>query len=238
MGPAISSSLRWNYWRSGRLWSPRPGSISCAATGSWPLVPETANRIVPTQPVAESTAADRAPSAPPCGHRLGWAALLARGLATDLSACPAGGGRQRIIAALTDPASIRRYLVGVGLPPKAPPRAPPHTPVRVRRLTSSAMGAGEPYGERRPQWSQRGPGWTRYGPTGNPTLLRALANDLQTIISELPLPLAWVRRLDKRAQKVPHFSYTSTDFSATGDTRAPVRMPSLAATIWTSGPAI
>ena len=87
---------------------------------------------------------------------------------------------------------------------------PASTPVRVRRLTSSAMGAGEPYGERRPQWSQRGPGWTRYGPTGNQTLLRALANDLQTIISELTLPLAWVRRLDKRAEKAPHFSYTST----------------------------
>ncbi len=83
------------------------------------------HRIVPTQPVAESPAADRASSAPPCAHRLGWAALLARVFATDLSACPACGGRLRIIAALTDPASIRRYLVGVGLPPKAPPRAPP-----------------------------------------------------------------------------------------------------------------
>ncbi len=90
----------------------------------------------------------------------------------------------------------------------APAEGPASTPVRVRRLTSSAMGAGEPYGERRPQWSQRGPGWTRYGPTGNQALLRALANDLQTIISELTLPLAWVRRLDKRAQKGPHFSYT------------------------------
>ncbi len=175
------------------------------------LTPRARNhdRIVPTQPVAESTAADRASSAPHCGHRLGWAALLARVFATDLSACPAGGGRLRIIAALTDPDSIRTYLQGVGRPAGAPPRAPPHTPVRVRRLTSSAMGAGEPYGERRPQWSQRGPGWTRYGPTGNPTLLRALANDLQTILSELPLPLAWVRRLDKRAEKGPQFSYTS-----------------------------
>ena len=30
----ISCSLRWNYWRSWRLWSPRPGSISCATTTS------------------------------------------------------------------------------------------------------------------------------------------------------------------------------------------------------------
>ena len=70
------------------------------------------------------------------------------------------------------------------------------------------MGAGEPYGEMRPEWSQRGPGWTRYGLTGNPTLLRALSNDLQTILSELALPLACVRRLDKRAEKGPNFSYT------------------------------
>ena len=83
------------------------------------------HRIVPTQPLAESPAANRASSAGPCGHRLGWAALLARVFAPDLSVCPACGGRLRIIAALTDPASIRRYLVGVGLPPKAPPRAPP-----------------------------------------------------------------------------------------------------------------
>ena len=70
------------------------------------------------------------------------------------------------------------------------------------------MGTWEPYGELRPSWSQRGPGWTRYGPTGNQTLPRALSNDLQTIISELPLPLACVRRLDKRAEKGPNFSYT------------------------------
>ena len=35
------------------------------------------------------------------------------------------GGRLRIIAALTDPASIRTYLEGVGLPAMPPPRAPP-----------------------------------------------------------------------------------------------------------------
>ena len=82
-------------------------------------------RIVPTKPVEESTAADRASSAPPCGHRLGWAALLARVFSVDLSECAACGGRLRIIAALTDPASIRTYLEGVGLPAVPPPRPPP-----------------------------------------------------------------------------------------------------------------
>ena len=82
-------------------------------------------RIVPTKPVEESTAADRDSSTPPCGHRLGWAALLARVFAADISGCPACGGRLRIVAVLTDPASIRNYLEGVGLPAVPPPRAPP-----------------------------------------------------------------------------------------------------------------
>ena len=43
----------------------------------------------------------------------------------DLSECAACGGRLRIIAARTDPTSIRTYLEGVGLPGVPPPRAPP-----------------------------------------------------------------------------------------------------------------
>ena len=81
--------------------------------------------IVPAQPVAEPAAADGAASAASCGHRLRWATLLGRVFSSDLSECAACGGRLRIIAALTDPASIRTYLEGVGLPAMPPPRAPP-----------------------------------------------------------------------------------------------------------------
>ena len=81
-------------------------------------------RIVPAKPVAEP-AADGDTSAPSCTHRLGWAALLARVFSSDLSACATCGGRLRIVAALTDPASIRTYLEGIGLPAVPPPRAPP-----------------------------------------------------------------------------------------------------------------
>ena len=73
------------------------------------------------------TAADRDSSAPPCAHRLGWAALLARVFAAEFSGCPACGGGLRIVAVLTDPASVRTYLEGVGLPAVPPPRAPPQT---------------------------------------------------------------------------------------------------------------
>ena len=52
-------------------------------------------RILSAKPVEESTAADPDSSAPPCGHRLRWAALLAWVFATDISGCPAYGGRLR-----------------------------------------------------------------------------------------------------------------------------------------------
>ena len=57
-------------------------------------------------------------------HRLAWAVLLARVWAIDVTECPACGGRMKIVAAVTDSCSIRRYLEGVGLPARAPPIAP------------------------------------------------------------------------------------------------------------------
>ena len=85
------------------------------------------DRIVPAQPVEESTAANRdsiralRPAAIGCAGRPCW-----RGCFPPTSAkCAACGGRLRIIAARTDPASIRTCLEGVGLPAMPPPRAPP-----------------------------------------------------------------------------------------------------------------
>ena len=80
---------------------------------------------MPAKPVAEPSAADGDASAAPCSHRLRWATLLARVFSSDLSECAACGGRLRIVAALTDPTSIRTYLEGVGLPAMPPPRGPP-----------------------------------------------------------------------------------------------------------------
>jgi hypothetical protein len=64
-------------------------------------------------------------------YRLAWAALLARVFDADVSSCPACGSRMRIVAFITDPFSVRRYLEGVGLPTEAPPifpaRPPPQT---------------------------------------------------------------------------------------------------------------
>ena len=121
MGPATCSSLRWNYWKNWRLWSPAPVSSPALPRGSGP---QARYRIVPAKPVEESTAGDRDSSAPPCAHRPRWAILLARVFSSDLSACAACGGRLRIVAALTGPASIRTCLEGVGLPAVSPPRPP------------------------------------------------------------------------------------------------------------------
>jgi hypothetical protein len=51
---------------------------------------------------------------------------MAKGLfALDVIVCRTCGGRLRRIAALTDPASVRRYLQDVGLPTEPQPLIPP-----------------------------------------------------------------------------------------------------------------
>ena len=56
----------------------------------------------------------------PSRRRLGWAALLARFFAVDVALCPSCGGRLGLVAELSDPASIGRYLRGVGLAAEPP----------------------------------------------------------------------------------------------------------------------
>jgi hypothetical protein len=61
--------------------------------------------------------------------RLTFAALLSRVFKIEIDTCSHCGGKMRIVAALTDPVSIRRYLEGTGqsakIPEIAPARAPP-----------------------------------------------------------------------------------------------------------------
>ena len=130
--PPARTHARWGLRRWGRSSGfrsrpavVRPGGAADRADDCTPHHPPVHETRLARRPSSRSARRRGARAGRPCGHRLGWAALLARVFAPDLSVCPACGGRLRIIAALTDPASIRRYLVGVGLPPKAPPRAPP-----------------------------------------------------------------------------------------------------------------
>ena len=91
-----------------------------ATTGSGALWPGR-DRIVPIEPLWESTAAHRDSSGSALRPSLGREALLARLSATHISGCPAGSGRLRIVATRTDPASTRNYL-GLELLALPPPR--------------------------------------------------------------------------------------------------------------------
>ena len=52
-------------------------------------------------------------------HRLSWAALLARVFQIDALEFECGG-RMKIVAAVTDPDPVRRYLEGTGQPADVP----------------------------------------------------------------------------------------------------------------------
>jgi hypothetical protein len=61
--------------------------------------------------------------------RLTWAMLLARTFGLKLERCSLCGAEMKVVAVITDPLSIRRYLEGTGqsaaIPEIAPARAPP-----------------------------------------------------------------------------------------------------------------
>ena len=82
------------------------------------------SKIVPQTGTAECATPEAAIPPQQRAHRLAWATLLARVFAVDVTECHECGGSTRIVAALTDPLSIRAYLEGVGLPARPPPMAP------------------------------------------------------------------------------------------------------------------
>jgi hypothetical protein len=98
------------------------------------LAPHAADRAL-IVPGASPSLPDPEPSAtgatPPPRSRLLWASLLARVFLADAQKCPRCGARMQWVATLTDPASIRTYLTGVGLPAEPPTiarQAPPDPP--------------------------------------------------------------------------------------------------------------
>jgi putative transposase len=95
------------------------------------LAPHAADRdlIVPSANTTDG-AASATTHTPPLSpvQRLKWAQLLARMFAVDITVCPRCGGTMRLVAALTDPHSIRTYLTGVGLPADPPTISPARPP--------------------------------------------------------------------------------------------------------------
>jgi hypothetical protein len=69
-----------------------------------------------------------------------WAALLKRTFGLDVLACPRCEGRMRLLAMVTEPKSVTRYLRGLGEPTEAPARTaargPPFWKSRVLRRAS------------------------------------------------------------------------------------------------------
>jgi hypothetical protein len=66
-----------------------------------------------------------------------WAELLMRTFGIDVETCPGCGGRMRLLALITEPPNVARFLRHLGEatepPPRAPARAPPFTQSRVLR---------------------------------------------------------------------------------------------------------
>ncbi len=95
-------------------------------------------KVVPRPPVAAEGTTEGEKLAKPAGSRYWpWAELLKRCFAIDVLACPRCGGRMRLVALVTEAASVRRFLRGLGestdAPARAPARGPPYWRSRVLR---------------------------------------------------------------------------------------------------------
>jgi hypothetical protein len=73
-----------------------------------------------------------------------WAELLKRTFDIDVLECPKCHGRMKLLAMITDGASVARYLTKLGeptdVPGRSPSRGPPYWKSRVLRLKSYAPG--------------------------------------------------------------------------------------------------
>jgi uncharacterized protein YbaR (Trm112 family) len=111
-----------------------------ASASSW------RSRIAPKPPDAGPATQPETPKG--AGGYRGWAELLARTFGVDLLACPKCQGRLKLMAMVTDPASIARYLAAVGeatqVPRRTPSRGPPYWKSQVlrRRATGDEDGCG------------------------------------------------------------------------------------------------
>jgi hypothetical protein len=104
------------------------------------------SRIAPKPPPQAPAASVESETPKRAGGYRPWAELLARTFAVDVLACPRCQGRLKLLAMVTDPASIARYLAAVGeateLPCRSPSRGPPYWKSRVLRRQARGEGDG------------------------------------------------------------------------------------------------
>jgi hypothetical protein len=97
------------------------------------------------KPPPEAAAAAEPETPKRAGGYRPWAELLARTFAVDVLACPRCEGGMKLLALVTDPASIARYLAAAGeateVPRRSPNRGPPYWKSRV--LRRQALGDEE-----------------------------------------------------------------------------------------------
>ena len=70
---------------------------------------------------------DAAPKRKPGGYRP-WADLLRRTFAINVLECPTCKGRMKLVAMVTEPRSIARFLAALGEPTDVPGRSPNRGP--------------------------------------------------------------------------------------------------------------
>jgi hypothetical protein len=110
------------------------------------------SRIAPKPPPQTAAATDEPAATKRAGAYRPWAELLARTFGVDVLACPRCEGRKKLLAMVTNPASIARYLAAVGeateVPRRSPARGPPYWKSRV--LRRQALGDEDGGGSDRP----------------------------------------------------------------------------------------
>lgn len=88
------------------------------------VIPKPAAPPPPQLPLDFALSCDPAESSPtssPRPRRIGWAKLLARVFALDITRCRTCGGRMRVLEVVSDPDAIARILHGARAPPAPPP---------------------------------------------------------------------------------------------------------------------
>jgi hypothetical protein len=93
------------------------------------LAPHSKQREKVVPATSEEELSAGTPTTTRRNSRLTWAMLLARTFGLKLERCSLCGAEMKVVAVVTDPSSIRRYLEGTGqsaaIPEIAPARAPP-----------------------------------------------------------------------------------------------------------------
>ena len=95
------------------------------------VIPKPAAPPPPQLPLDFALSCDPAESSPtssPRPRRIGWAKLLARVFALDITRCRKCGGRMRVLEVVSDPDAIARILHGARAPPA------PHPPGQILLL--------------------------------------------------------------------------------------------------------